>query len=199
MLDTYEANSEWANGYKKAILAILAENAFVFLRFMEADQDTDRREATDYTIEVTGGTLATRIRSADRDFRDLTLRTSAKPSELDKIRGGFARWYLYCWTSPASGSIVEYVIVDLDVCRSCGILATSRKQFRNGDGTHFVAINVNELRTAGCVVVDRVTSECPPPRKPGRSTVNLEPQVSSWTRIRRKQRQPTLFDQMGDA
>jgi hypothetical protein len=190
----YEENRKWADDYKDQILAFLKDNGHIFLRVVEANLEDDMDRATDWRIEVTGGTVASRVRSDGRDFRDLTIRTNGRKSELDKIKEGFARWHIYCWTDVNCGPLVEYMIVDLDRCRACGILSRDWRTYHNPDGTHFIAINVNELRKAGYLTVDRVTSDCPPPRRPSTAEVSPYPLVPVRGVKPPPRRERSLFD-----
>lgn len=177
----YKSDRAWADGWKSQIREILTKYcAFVFLEFLEAGERDDRQRATDYLVQVRGGQIAVRVRDCTkRDFRDLTLRCrrrSGAETELSKIRSGFARWYLYCWAE--DHSILEFILVDLDLLRASGQLdqplwpvggrpapAGWLRQFTaDCFETLFVAIPVDELRKLGCVKVDRCSSPSPLPR-----------------------------------
>lgn len=161
----FESDKRWADLYSDQIKSILRSCAAHFIQIDIADHEADARRATDLVVRVHGGEIAVRLRSGKRDFRDWTIRT-VRPgmrTEIEKLRAGFARWYLCGWTQDAEG-ITEWVLIDLDVVRAKGLLTLRRREFANPDGTKFVAIPVDELRRNGCVVVDRCSSPCQAPR-----------------------------------
>lgn len=145
---------EWADTFLPQIVDILKSNAIYILEIRIADSDKDTKEATDLVISVTGGDVAVRIRRGKyHKYRDWTIRSvrdSGAKTELNKLRDGFAKWYLYLWTD--SENIVDWILVDLERSRSSGLLFKDRRNISNGDGTYFVAIPVNEIKRFNCLV-----------------------------------------------
>jgi hypothetical protein len=170
---SYRTDRQWADAYAEQVKAILTAQAARFVRFEFAPDEADRNRATDFVVRVEGGDVAVRVRSTRRDFRDVTIRTrraNGVRTELDKLRAGFARWYLCCWSDQA-GLIGDWVLLDMDLVRARGLLDRHRRE-HTGDGgrTFFVGIPVDELRRAGCVVTDNCRSPCTKPipqRRPG--------------------------------
>ena len=124
-----------------------------------ADAEADLKRATDFVVTVIGGDVAVRIRRTRCAFRDWTVRArrdTGADTELAKLQAGYARWYLYCWQS-TTGSIGEWILVDLDEVRRQGILAEPRRLIDNYDGTYFVAIPATELCERGLLVAHAVS------------------------------------------
>ena len=87
-------------------------------------------------------------------FRDLTIRAKCGRSktELDKLREGFARWYLYMWTD-RTGDVIEWIFVDIDIMRQKGLLSEKREITMNKDGyTGFVKYTQFELKQCGALI-----------------------------------------------
>lgn len=182
---SYRVDRQWADSYAEQVKAILTAQAIHFVRFEFAPEEADRKQATDFVVRVEGGDIAVRVRSTRRDFRDMTIRTrraNGVRTELEKLRAGFARWYLYCWCAP-DGPIGDWVLVDMDVMRSRGLLDRRRKEYTaDGGETSFVGIPVDELRRAGCVVTDNCHSPCtkPSPRRQQQTLGDEEMQLPDW-------------------
>jgi len=166
----YEADRAFADSYRAPVLEILRRDClFALAEVLEADEHRDTKQATDFIVQAAHETIAVRVRSDGRDFRDWTVRSrrdSGATTELAKISAGWARWYLYCWTKGAGGPIVEYILIDLDKVRAVGLLTMPWREMSNGDGTYFIAIKVDVLREVGAIMKDAVTSACPSPRPP---------------------------------
>jgi len=149
----YKDDRQWADSYLPVVAAILKSNAMHLVNITVAPPEQDATEATDMVVTVTGGTVAVRIRRDECRWRDLTLRSwraSGHTTELAKVKAGFAKWYLYAWTT--QGRITEWVLVDMDVARAT-VLQREWPQRTNPDGrTKFIAISREELRRAGCLV-----------------------------------------------
>lgn len=165
MLD-WERDKKWADGYGPQIAQILAENLGRIATVRTATDDEDATRATDLVVELDRGDVALRVRSATR-FRDLTLRYRRRPwgivemdlqrgYEVDKILDGFARWYLYVWTS--ARNIVDWLIVDLDAVRDAHLIERAidpieRREITNHDGvTTFTWLTFDELCSSNAVV-----------------------------------------------
>lgn len=147
-----ERDWERANAYFPAIEKILRSIAGHFLIIEVADMDADMKRATDYMLRVDGGDMAVRVRTPsykDR-YRDWTIRASrasGAETELSKLRDGHGRWYFYGW-GKSSTELADWVLIDLDAVRACGILNDEWPLIPNVDGvTWFIAIPVyNSLR-----------------------------------------------------
>lgn len=160
-MNKYTTNKAWADQYTEQVIALLVSNAAHIVKVEVAPQYQDSHNATDMIIQVVGGCVAVRIRR-DTERRDLTIRAtlpSGAKTELQKIREGFANWYLYAWTQ--SGQICEWILVDLNRLRTSGTIFVQRAEIPNGywesnkfvrDGTYFVAIPLAELLANNCIV-----------------------------------------------
>jgi hypothetical protein len=103
------------------------------------------------------GEIAVRIRRANVRWRDLTIRSRIghAKTEIHKIREGFGRYYLYCWTNE-SNIISDWILVDLNQLRESGLLE-NRKEITNKDGyTAFINIPAIELAANGCLLASKV-------------------------------------------
>jgi hypothetical protein len=161
-MNNFDENWKFQQGHYCDIERIITENAMSFISVRIAENIEDLKQATDFVVEVIGGEVAVRIRRAHQHYRDLTIRAVNRgwKTELDKIKDGFARFYLYCWTD-FTGSITEYILVDCDAMRACGILG-NRRVIMNRDGkTGFIAIPIGELSAGGCLVAHRKGAALP--------------------------------------
>lgn len=143
----------FANQHMDAIKGILYDNAMHFISVKVAPDILDMKTATDLIIGIESGDVAVRIRRNNCRYRDLTIRAhrdSGVETEIDKIRNGFARWYLYGW-SLNGRELEEWILVDLDVLRNAGLLE-NRSIIMNNDGTGFIAISQYELNLNNCIV-----------------------------------------------
>jgi hypothetical protein len=147
---------EWANEYKDAIAAVLRENSIHMVEIKIASEKNDLKEATDLVVMAEEGTVAVRIRRPgySKRYRDLTLRAwrkSGAKTELDKIREGFARWYLYCWAD-GHGGLADWMLIDNDILRASGLL-DNPEIIKNRDRvTGFIAISDGRLMINRCLV-----------------------------------------------
>lgn len=156
MSDGWIKDKDWADKYFDDICAIIQELAGEIIDIKKADVNEDIHRATDFVVRVNTGNIAGRIRKLKYldEFGDFTLRYS-RPSgiktELQKIREGFARWYIYSWADPKM--IQAWIFVDLDCLRKSGILDNPQKLPRvpNPDGTTFVSISIDDLEKIGCI------------------------------------------------
>jgi len=154
---------DWADGFGAQIAGILKANVGALIDVRAASPKQDLRQATDLVVSVPEGEVAVRLRRGNIIYRHLTLRYQRRQSrshiwetgyEVSKILAGFARWYLYAWTRGTA--IVEWVIVDLDVVRSSGLIEDAIEEGRlreNKDGkTTFTWLTLGELHAIGAVV-----------------------------------------------
>jgi len=163
-------NWAWADQYLPDVKRILMANAGHMLDICIAPLDADMNRATDMVVSVKGGDVAVRVRRPRYNYRDLTIRARAGgKTEIDKIREGFARWYLYGWTN-GDGRLAEWMLVDLDKVREHELLS-GRRVIDNRDGrTGFIAIPAEELLAKGCIVAHHV----PKLKRPERAIVAKE-------------------------
>ncbi len=147
----YEDRRAWADKNESQVLCILNTLLPHLAILSIATDETDKKYATDIEVKLVGGTIAVRLRKPDCKYRELTLRTSALKSELDKIKEGYAFRYFYGWVDE-NGVIAEWILVDLDKLRSSGLLAMFRRPILNGDGTHFIPFTIRELDDVGCII-----------------------------------------------
>ena len=154
----WEKSKKWADKYVPEIKRVVKQVAGEIIEVRIADQDKDQHEATDYIVEVSSGDIACRIREECfwHNFGDVTLRhsrPSGNKTELEKIKEGYGRWYLYAWDKRfTGGQFIAWVFVDLDKLRESGLLNEPRKVIWNGDeSSSFVSISLAELWQAGCI------------------------------------------------
>lgn len=155
---SYEIDRQWSDERLSQVAQILKDNAMHIVKIEIAPEERDTREATDLIIEVTGGSVAVRIRRSNTRFRDLTIRSrrpSGVPTELYKIRKGFGDWYLYGWTD--NGYISEWILIDLNQMRSTELLEKVRREIPNVDrSSWFIAIPISELLASDCLISFRL-------------------------------------------
>jgi len=152
-LQPWQIDKTWADIYFPEIERVVREVAGKIISIKPADDKLDREQSTDFVITVDAGEIACRIRRGNVQYRDLTLRHS-RPSgmrtETDKIKAGFARWYLYAWIENG-GRFAEWIFVDLDKLRET-LLIDFAPTVKNQDGTTFKAISIPDLEATGCLV-----------------------------------------------
>lgn len=159
-MNKYLTDRQWADYFLPDIKDILIHNTHHIIKVEVANDDQDTRQATDMIITVGSGDVAVRIRrdGYKQKYRDWTIRSfrrTGNKTELMKLREGFCRWYLYCWTE--NNQIIDWILIDLDIVRRSGLLDKKRYQISNWDGTYFIAISVKELKDNNCLVSDRST------------------------------------------
>lgn len=148
----FKTDWDFQTGYYKAIENIIKSNAKYFVYVRVANPEQDMKQATDFIVVIEGGEIAVRIRRDNCRFRDLTIRSKRLESktEIDKIKEGWARYYLYCWTD-INKNISEWIFVDLNKIRELNLL-DNRDNIPNGDGTYFIAIPFDELNNKECII-----------------------------------------------
>lgn len=156
----WRTDKEWADTFWPQVEMIVRTQAARIISVTPATDELDRRFATDYTVQVTGGTIACRIRRDGTRYRELTLRyyrETGATTEWSKIRDGHARWYLYAWAE--CGVLADWVFIDLDIARANDLLARDRgKLCHNGDGSSdFLAYRLKPFAKAGAIVATNVT------------------------------------------
>jgi len=160
-MKSWQVDKCWADKFIPEITKILTQNAGAFLDVAIANDQDDMEKATDLVVTVTSGQVAVRIRrdGYKKKYRDWTIRSyrnSGSKTELEKLRDGFGRWYLYLWTNNLM--IVDWILIDLNRARESGLLFKKRHHIQNKnknggpDGTYFVAISIPEIKNHGCLV-----------------------------------------------
>lgn len=106
-MSEWRADDAWARQLWPEARAILNRAAIGVVRVDLADQQLDRKQATDLVMATTSGAaVAWRARRRNCRYRDLTLRYRRRANaqepwvggfEVDKIAAGFATHYLYTW------------------------------------------------------------------------------------------------------
>ena len=161
MRSDFQRDYDWQDTRIPLIIDILRQNAMYLLSVKVASQDKDTKQATDLLISVDGGDVSVRLRRPGCRFRDLTIRSyrsNGHRTEIDKIREGFARWYLYCWMDDP-WTIGDWLLVDLDELRESGLLDDDRPiKVNPGGRTGFKRYNPRELDNEGCVLATNLWS-----------------------------------------
>jgi CRISPR/Cas system CSM-associated protein Csm4 (group 5 of RAMP superfamily) len=157
--DLFRKNWNFQVGYYSQIKDLIKQNAMYFISIEVADKETDSKKATDFVVRVVGGDIAVRIRRASQKHRDLTIRSynNGYRTELQKIKEGFGRFYLYCWENEKN-ELAEWMLVDLNLLRTSGALE-NRHEFINEDRiTRFIAIPTNYLKSTNCLVACKLAN-----------------------------------------
>ena len=151
---SFQQDFNWQANYYPSIKRILARNAMKIITIDIADAYEDMKHATDFTVTVKGGMVAARVRKPT-PFRDLTIRSkrpSGHETELQKIKNGFADFYVYAWTN-YDGRIIEWWLVDIGKMRTAGLFEKPRQETRNKDNSSdFVAFQKSELLEIGALI-----------------------------------------------
>lgn len=151
----YQEDRHWADRFHRAIEEVVRLAFPSLMEFSISSPEADMKSATDYLVTIKTGTIACRVRHAGyfESFGDLTIRAyrgSGATTELEKIKMGGPRWYLYAWESGATvGAFEAWVVVDMDESRKKGVFHKPRNIIYNKERkTGFVAIPLLEL----CIV-----------------------------------------------
>ncbi len=156
----YERDRAWEGTYVSQVRSILLTLLPYCVEISTASVELDNTCATDFTLVLTGGAIAVRLRRPGCKFRELTIRAqrdNGAKTELAKIKEGHAFRYFYAWIDE-NGKLAEWILVDLDSVRSSGLLEKERRLIANKnqsgkpDGTHFIGIPIRELYDADCLL-----------------------------------------------
>lgn len=146
---------DYSNLHLPEAFNVLRQNASFLVSFEIAPENIDLKEVGDIVLSSNMGHIAFRVRRPNVDHRDLTIRCkriSGVETEIHKIRAGFGSWYLYAWADD-SRRFKDWILVDLDQFRSCGLAFEDRYEIPNADGaTWFYAYDDSELELHNCVV-----------------------------------------------
>lgn len=150
-MNTFTNDFMWQTKFYPLVKSILIQNAMKLVDIKIADDNADMKHATDFVVSVKGGTVAVRIRrNVANAYRDITIRSKRQngvETELQKIKKGFADYYLYIWTN--NNCVLDWWLIDVNQMRSSGILDMPRKEIWNKDGSSaFIAIPREELGSA---------------------------------------------------
>jgi len=150
--NTFIDNWKFQQDYYEQVKTILKNNSMIFVKVEIADIELDKKQATDFIVIIDGGEIAVRIRRANCKYRDLTIRSvnNGYKTEIDKIREGFGRYYLYCWEDEGK-EIKSWILVDLNKLRETKLME-NRVNIPNYDGTEFIAISIDELYRNDCLI-----------------------------------------------
>lgn len=159
------SGSEVAARYEAAMTAALHKHLRVPVTAVQrATDEQDLHHATDFVAMAGANQVGYRVRDIgepsggpDRDRlypRDFTLRSRARHgglTELDKVKAGEPRWYIYAWGA-AGGLLAAWVIVDMDLLRDQKAWAWASRPQRNADGSEFIGIPLWRMSDAGLIV-----------------------------------------------
>lgn len=151
---------DFSNLYLGRGIDLLKKYASFLVDFEIAPPDIDLKEVGDIVLQSSMGHVGFRVRKPNVTYRDFTIRSrrlSGAETELAKIRKGFCRWYLYCWADGAmprgNGRFADWILVDMDQFRDCGLAYQDRQEKPNPDGrTWFIFYSISELEDHRCIV-----------------------------------------------
>lgn len=143
---SYADNWNFSEKYIPSIKTIIAKHANHIVNIEIAEPEADMKYATDMIVEVNNGHVAVRIRRSVYSYRDLTIRSykNGYKTELDKLKEGYADWYLYAWENKTQSGLAEYILIDLEIARPLFFMDLQEKT--NNDGTKFVIIPIPYLK-----------------------------------------------------
>jgi len=154
-LEEWTRDKTWADRYVPAIREVIDKVASKIVNIQVATAQEDAENATDYIITLETGTIACRIRRPNCNFRDLTLRawrSSGAKTELEKIKEGHGKYYLYAWAKDAD-TFADWIFVDLDKFRESKLPFRNRTLIKNPDGTTgFINFKIPELLYWNCII-----------------------------------------------
>ena len=153
----WQNDKGWADNYFTSIRNVIYKVTCQIVKIEVAPDQEDKENATDYKITLETGNIACRVRRPSCKYRDLTIRatrTSGSKTELEKIREGYARWYLYAWAKDGN-TFDAWIFVDLDKLRESGLLEQKHGVISNPDGkTGFIALSLNDLFLNNCIIAE---------------------------------------------
>lgn len=149
----FKDNWNFSEKYMPQVCEVLRANAIYLIDIRVASEQDDVHHSTDLNVNVTGGNVAVRIRRNNKTFRDLTIRAykGGHKTEIDKLREGFADWYLYAWEG-INNTFDDWILVDINILRKSGMLNQNRYITMNTDGdSGFVTYSIPELVSCGAL------------------------------------------------
>ena len=154
-------NFEYERGLRSQVVEILNQNVMHMVRIEEATEEQDTRQATDFVIRITGGTVAARVRRGkNTPWRDLTIRSRSRhggKTEIHKLSEGWGDYYIYCWER--DGQIVEYMLLDINKMNADGWFGDFGLwdgERDNHDGTFFWCVSAGKLRERRYIIRDNI-------------------------------------------
>ncbi|MGQ9621812.1 MAG: hypothetical protein ACUVTX_12680 [Bacteroidales bacterium] len=149
-------DKQWSDSFLPEIEKIVRFVAGKIIDIRPSTDGEDKDFATDYVIEISSGRIACRVRKAEyRKFDDVTIRawrSSMMKTELDKLREGQVRWYLYVWASESEKEITDWIFWDVKKAQESGLFE-NRTVLKNVDETTgFISVPIDELEFFHCVV-----------------------------------------------
>lgn len=154
-MSTFAKNFRWQERYLDQVESIIRANIGIIASVEIASDHDDMNYATDMVINISGGSVAVRLRRSNIRFRDWTIRSrnNGYKTELHKLREGYCDWYFYGWVTGAR--ISEWILIDLSTVRDSGILTKSWTERSNGDGTYFIPVPLGVLKKHDCIVASQ--------------------------------------------
>jgi len=151
-VNDWKRSFDWASGYNEKLFGIIRRHAGDIIDIRQSDEHEDCKQATDFVITVSVGTVAARVRnrSFGRPFTDVTIRSYNKgmKTEIDKIAEGWGQYYVYYWAQCGS-----WIFYNLNKVREHELLSLpNMKEKSNFDGTKFVMLDVTDLYRNDCVI-----------------------------------------------
>lgn len=136
---------------------ILKDNLKYIINISSSSETEDMKQSTDLKFSISGTDVAVRIRRNNCKWRDLTIRSYSRgyKTELDKLREGYVKWYLYLWTDDKE-NISEWILVDVDILRKSGLIYIDKKSISNKDGTEFISFSLDELNNVNSIVSSKL-------------------------------------------
>ncbi len=156
-LRQFKASKAAADAYLQDVLNILyGLPASAFIEFSVADDDDDRKRATDILCSLASVRVGWRVRQDDPRYRaDVAFRhsrASGAPTEFQKLVAGYPDLCIYLWAS--DGAVVRHVVIDCDRLRSSGLLEDPRI-IPTPDGGTLAVVALDDLRARGCIIAER--------------------------------------------
>ena len=155
----WESSKRRVDKYRPEIERIIRSIAGDIIEFRESSPEEDQCNATDYVVTVSSGDIACRVRDQlywfeYGDFAVRYSRPSGRMTELEKIKNGYGRWYLYAWTLRFSDNkLLAWIFVDLDKFRRSGLLDAPGSPIPSPDNSsEFVTFSLPELWQYNCIV-----------------------------------------------
>lgn len=155
-MPTWQVSKAWADRYWPEIERVVRSVAGDIVEVRQANDEEDQKHATDYVITVASGTIACRVRGWKhwQKWGDVTLRSSrplGTKTELQKIREGNGRWYLYAWVKP-DNTFGSWVFIDLDAVRKTDLLANNHHIENKDRSSTFISLKLPDLDQSSCIL-----------------------------------------------
>lgn len=135
--------------YRSQIKRIINKNIHHLGVLNQSTYEEDTKQAFDFIYEFKNSKIPVRIRdNTFLRYRDLTIRSKAMyngRTEYDKLLDGFGDVYLYAWENINKTSFTAYMLVDLHIFRSSGLINKIGKPIANNDGTQFYNFSIQDL------------------------------------------------------